>query len=45
MESEALVEFGKPLKRLKTDTPTPQRKRGFNKSNIWWRMSFRCSYS
>ena len=26
MESEALVEFGKPLKRLKTDTPTPQGK-------------------
>ena len=26
MESEALVEFGKPLKRIKTDTPTPQGK-------------------
>ena len=26
MESEALVEFGKPLERIKTDTPTPQGK-------------------
>ena len=26
MESEALIEFGKPLKRLKSQTPTPKGK-------------------
>ena len=26
MESEALVEFGKPLERIKSDTPTPEGK-------------------
>ena len=26
MESEALIEFGKPLERIKTETPTPQGK-------------------
>ena len=26
MESEALIEFGKPLERIKTETPSPQGK-------------------
>ena len=41
MESEALVEFGKPLKRIKTDTPTPQGKEVLIKVRLVFQIMYR----